>query len=138
MDLDLKRSSSPQDGGEAIPFSSDFVERVFREADRKRRSLRRLRALTAGSALAIALVLVLMGRGPLHFGGSRSAPEAATLLALGVLDPVTSEVTRELAAEEDLDADPDSYFVPEAAPDGQADGPSDDGDEPEIAILGQE
>jgi hypothetical protein len=123
---------SPQDGREPIPFSSDFVERVFREADRKRRSSRRRRALTAGTAFAIALVLV--GRGPLHFGEARPASEATTLLALGVLDPATSVVTRELAAEEDLDADPDSYFVPEAP----SDGPADDADESEIALLGQE
>jgi hypothetical protein len=129
MNPDLKRELT-----QPIPFSPDFVDRVFRAANRKRKTSRWTRALTAGAALVIALVMV--GRGSLELGEARPMPDATSLLAMSDLDLATSELAGEpageLAAEEGLDADPDSYFAPE--PEGQAD----DRDESEIALLGQE
>jgi hypothetical protein len=123
-----------EDNREAIPFSSDFVGRVLQEAKRRRTSARRNRTLGAGGALLIALVMV--GRGPMHLGRDRAWSETSTLLAMSDLDAADVEMAPGLSGEEDADADPGSYFVP--ATEARVEAQTDDGDDPDTAILGQE
>ncbi len=114
---------------EPIPFASDFAERVLREAKRTRISSRRRRTFAGVAAMAIAVVaLVGVGRGPLQVGQARPQPAAPELVAINDWEAADSEIL----AEEDADADPDSYLIPELV--AQVDEAVDaDG-----AILGQE
>ncbi len=115
---------------EPVSFSPDFVERVFREAKRRRSSSRRTRTFAAGAMLVAALVVV--GRLPRHLRHVGPVPDTGALVAMSDLDAADDELYGQLVAEEDADADPASYFLPEQAS-GQAETQTDDGDDSDLA-----
>jgi hypothetical protein len=133
----LKSPSVSESDSQPISFSPDFVERVLREAKRKRGNSRRMRVFGLGAVLVAALTVV--GRGPMHLRRTRPAPDTAALLAVADGDvaesELSSELPGELVAEEDADADPGIYFVPE--PLDQADGQADDSDDSDLALFAQ-
>jgi len=129
----LKNPAASESSSQPIPFSPDFVERVFREAKRRRSNSRRTRTFALGAVLVAALTVV--GRGPMHLRRARPAPETAALLAANDWDVADSELPGELVAEEDADADPGTYLVPE--PVGQSEGQADDSDDSDLSFFGQ-
>ena len=133
----LKSPTSSASDSQPIRFSPDFVERVLREAKRRRSNSRRTRTFALGAVLVAALTVV--GRGPMHLRRARPAPQTAALVAASDWDvsdsELSSELPGELVAEEDADADPGTYFAPEAV--GQAEGQADDSDDSDLSLFGQ-
>jgi hypothetical protein len=132
MSTDMKNPASSESDSQPIAFPPDFVERVFREAKRRRSNARRIRTFALGAILVAALTVV--GRGPLHLRRARPAPETA-MLAVGDWDAADSELSGEWLAEEDADADPGIYFVPESV--AQADGQADDPGDSDLGLFAQ-
>jgi hypothetical protein len=135
----MRTPASSGSSNEPVPFAPNFVERVLREAKRRQSNSRRTRTFAAGAMLVAALVAV--GRVPRHLRHVRPAPDTAALLAVSDWDAADIELagglTGELVAEEDADADPASYFVPETPgqADGQTEGQADDGDDSDLAVF---
>jgi hypothetical protein len=120
------KSEFDDDFGEPIALSPDFAQGVLVEAKARRVTSRRRRAVSVGAVLSVGLAVVLAR--PIRQRHASAPPNAAALLALG---DVTSEDI-DFAADADADADPDSYLVP------GADGQTDDGEDADLALFGQE